>query len=388
MSLAVHFGAGNIGRGFVGLLLHEAGYELVFADVAAPLIDALDAAQSFTVHEVGAGARDHVVTNFRAINSASNEADVVRAIAEAEVVTCAVGPNVLRFIAPVIAKGLEARHGSASPVAVMACENAINATDRLRSFIVEALDASGADVEDVLDRAVFANTAVDRIVPAQPEGAGLDVTVETYFEWAIDRTPFGGGEPDIPGAHYVDGLAASIERKLFTVNTGHATVAYHGFLAGAEKISDAIAIPAVRSQLEAVLAETSNLLVERHALDADVHRAYVAAIIARFENPHLPDTVIRVGRQPLRKLSRDERFVSPAAAIAEHGGQPTALLDAMGAALRFDVPDDEQSVEMQQLLGSGASAVSVATQITGLDEGHPLVAPFAERVEAARSTRS
>lgn len=385
MSTAVHFGAGNIGRGFVGLLLHEAGYEVVFADVAAPLIDALDAAASYTVHEVGAGATDHVVTGFRAINSASNEAGVVAAIAEAEVVTCAVGPNVLRFIAPVIAKGLEARHASAAPVAVMACENAINATDRLRSFIVEALDASGADVEDVLDRAVFANTAVDRIVPAQPEGSGLDVTVETYFEWAIDRTPFAGSEPDIPGAHYVNGLAASIERKLFTVNTGHATVAYHGFLAGADKISDAVAIPAVRAQLEAVLAETSNLLIERHMLDADVHRAYVAAIIARFENPHLPDTVTRVGRQPLRKLSRDERFVSPAAAIAERGTEPTALLDAMGAALRFDVPDDEQSVELQELLRSEAASGAIATEITGLDEGHPLIAPFVARVDAARS---
>lgn len=380
---AVHFGAGNIGRGFVGLLLHQAGYEVVFADVAAPLIDALAAADSYTVHEVGAGAQDHEVSGFRALNSAQDEDAVVAEIAGAQIVTCAVGPNVLKFIAPVIAKALRQRDGGAAPIAVMACENAINATDRLREFVADALPTEERDA--ALAKAVFANTAVDRIVPAQPEGAGLDVTVETYFEWAIDRTPFGGAEPEIPGAHYVDGLAASIERKLFTVNTGHATVAYHGFLAGADKISDAIAIPAVRSELESVLAETSDLLIRRHELDPEVHRAYVTAIIGRFENPHLPDTVTRVGRQPLRKLSRDERFVSPAAALAEDGTEPTALLDAMGAALRFDVPDDEQSVELRQLLRSDRSDAVVATEITGLDEQHPLHAAFADRVRSARA---
>ena len=67
---AVHFGAGNIGRGFVGLLLHEGGYDLVFSDVSAALVDAINAASSYTVHEVGEGGRDIVVTGFRAINSA------------------------------------------------------------------------------------------------------------------------------------------------------------------------------------------------------------------------------------------------------------------------------------------------------------------------------
>lgn len=382
-STAVHFGAGNIGRGFVGLLLHQAGYEVVFADVAAPLIDALAAADSYTVHEVGSGAQDHEVTDFRALNSAQDEDGVVAEIATAAIVTCAVGPNVLKFIAPVIARALVARDADAAPIAVMACENALNATDRLREFIVAALPEDGRDA--ALAKAVFANTAVDRIVPAQPEGGGLDVTVETYFEWAIDRTPFGGNEPEIPGAHYVDGLAASIERKLFTVNTGHATVAYHGFVGGADKISDAIAIPAVRSELESVLAETSDLLVRRHELDPEVHRAYVQAIIGRFENPHLPDTVTRVGRQPLRKLSRDERFVSPAAALAEDGTEPTALLDAMAAALRFDVADDEQSVELQALLASDTSDADVATQITGLGAEHPLHAAFADRIRSARA---
>jgi mannitol-1-phosphate 5-dehydrogenase len=383
--VAVHFGAGNIGRGFVGLLLHEAGYEVVFADVNAELIDSLAAATSYTVHEVGAGAADHVVTRFRALNSQANEPAVVSEVAGADVVTCAGGPTVLRFIAPVIAAGLEARDADAAPLVVMACENALNATDRLREFIVAALP--GGESSGALAKVVFANTAVDRIVPQQAEGQGLDVTVETYFEWAIDRTPFAGAEPTIPGVHWVDGLEASIERKLFTVNTGHATTAYHGFVAGAEKISDAIAIPAVRSAVEAVLQETSDLLIARHELDPGEHAAYVAAILQRFENVHLPDTVTRVGRQPLRKLSRDERFVSPAAAIAEAGTEPVALLDAMGAALRFDVADDEQSVELRALLADPSIAdAALAVRISGLDESHPLVAPFTERITAARAS--
>ena len=74
---AVHFGAGNIGRGFVGLLLHEAGYEVVFADVAETLINQLAAADSYRVHEVGDNPAVRTVENFRALNSSTQEADVI-----------------------------------------------------------------------------------------------------------------------------------------------------------------------------------------------------------------------------------------------------------------------------------------------------------------------
>ena len=118
---AVHFGAGNIGRGFGGALLHEGGYEITFSDVAAPLVDALNAADSYVVHEVGDGGRDVTVTGFRALNSATDPDAVARAIADADVVTCAVGPTVLKFIAPSILAGLQERSAEAAPVKVMAC---------------------------------------------------------------------------------------------------------------------------------------------------------------------------------------------------------------------------------------------------------------------------
>ncbi|KRF09212.1 mannitol-1-phosphate 5-dehydrogenase [Arthrobacter sp. Soil782] len=378
---AVHFGAGNIGRGFVGLLLHHAGYELVFADVADALISELAGAENYRVHEVGEQPAVHTVDNFRAVNSTTEESRLIEEIASADIVTTAVGPHILKFVAPVIAKGIAARAGGSAPLQVMACENAINATDILREFVVASWNEAGGNLAD---RAVFANTAVDRIVPNQEPGQGLDVTVETFYEWVIDRSPFGNNPPVIPGAMFVDRLGPYIERKLFTVNTGHASAAYFGYQAGLEKISEAMADPSVAADVRAVLGETKQLLVDKHGFDGGEQEAYVQKILGRFTNPHLPDTVNRVGRAPLRKLSRNERFIGPAAELAERGVTPSALLKAIGSALRFDDPADAEAVELQKLLRSSGAA-EATQQITGLSSDHPLFPDVLKLVEERQS---
>jgi mannitol-1-phosphate 5-dehydrogenase len=239
---------------------------------------------------------------------------------------------------------------------------------------------------------VFANTAVDRIVPAQPAGFGIDVMVETFYEWVVDRTPFTGvsgvaGPPPIAGVTYVDDLEPYVERKLYTVNTGHATVAYLGWAAGAATIADAMDLPAVRSGASRALAETSAALVAKHGLDADALAAYRAKILGRFENVHLHDAVERVGREPLRKLGRYDRFIGPAAELAERGTVPTALLEAIGAALRFDVGEDAQSQELGELL-RGSPAAEVVTSATALPPEHPLFASLVSVFEAAAVDRA
>lgn len=370
---AVHFGAGNIGRGFIGLALHDAGYHVTFIDTNGDLVDELNTASLYQVHEVGPDPRTHEVDKFDAVNSKVNEAAAIEAVARAEVVTCAVGPNILKFIAPVLREGLRARADDAPGLAVMACENAIGATDTLASLVLDG-------APELATRAVFANTAVDRIIPAQSQ-AGLDVEVEPFSEWSIDRTPFGGAEPRIPGAHFVDDLTPYIERKLFTVNTGHATIAYHGAVAGAASLAEALAEPRIRSEVEAVLAETSGLLVEKFGFDPGDHAEYVATAISRFENPALPDTPVRVGRQPLRKLGRHERFVQPAAEAAERGLAHGALVRAIGAALRFEAPEDEEAVSLQEQL-TRLDDATFTTRVMGLEQDHPLFP--AVRQEVAR----
>ncbi|WP_307050068.1 mannitol-1-phosphate 5-dehydrogenase [Arthrobacter oryzae] len=378
---AVHFGAGNIGRGFVGLLLHQAGYELVFADVADDLISQLAAADSYDVHEVGENPTVRTVDNFRALNSGTQEANVVAEIATADVVTTAVGPHILKFVAPVIAKGIAARPAGMAPLQVMACENAINATGILQDEVAAQWDTAAGELESA---AVFANTAVDRIVPNQEPGKGLDVTVETFYEWVIDRTPFGGNAPVIPGATFVDNLEPYIERKLFTVNTGHASAAYFGFEAGLGKISEAMADQDVAADVRAVLDETKELLIHKHGFNREEQEAYVEKILGRFTNPHLPDTVNRVGRAPLRKLSRHERFIGPAAELAERGIVPEALLGAIAAALRFNDPADAEATELAQIVAS-STAAEATERVTGLTAGHPLFDAVAALVEEAKA---
>lgn len=357
---AVHFGAGNIGRGFVAQFLHESGYEVVFADVSDELIGALQAQPSYRVIEVGEGGRELVVDGYRALNSRSHESEVIAEIAEADIVTTAVGARILQFVAPVIAKGLAARTRP-EPLTVIACENAIGGTDIL---------AAEVRTHGPADNAVFANCAIDRIVPEQH--GGLDVTIEAFWEWVVDRTPFEGTPPEIAGVTWVDDLTPFIERKLFTVNTAHAAAAYHGIDRGWVSIREALATPELQAEVRAVLAETKELLVEKHGFAPEEQQAYIEKTLKRISNPALPDTCERVGRGPLRKLGRHERFVGPAAELAERGGEVWNLLNAVGAALRFDVEADPESVELQALLASGAPAEALAETITGVEPSHPL----------------
>ena len=362
---AVHFGAGSIGRGFIGFLLNRAGFELTFIDVNAAVIEQIVARGQYEVREIGTD-RIHTVAGCTAIDSRRDAAAAIRAIAQADIVTTAVGAGLLGAIAPILAKGIQARSKFAPLLAVMACENGIDASDTLRAKVAE----SGIGAGLLATRATFANTGVDRIVPGQ-SAESLDVSVEPYFEWIIDRTPFGGTEPDIPGAQFVDDLAPFVERKLFTANTAHAALAYHGSQLGAETIVQALSMPEVRAEVDAALAATSALLVQKHGFDEKTHAAYADRVLARFGNPALTDTCRRTGREPLRKLSRFERIIGPAAQLTERDGDAAALVRLYVAALEFREPSDTQSVSMQELRAS-LNGVEFIRRVTGIDAGHPL----------------
>jgi len=377
---SIHFGGGNIGRGFVAEFLHNSGYEVVFVDVMDNIIDALKSTPSYTVTEIGEeGERTFTIDHYRAINSKYNEAEVVEEIATADTVTCAVGPNILKFIAPVIAKGIEARKLD-YPVAVIACENAVGATDTLRGFIEQKL--SDETKANIAEKARFANSAIDRIVPVQPENSGLNVLIEEFNEWCVESKPFLPAKPPpIEGVHFVEDLEPYIERKLYTVNTGHATAAYYGHQRGIQYVHEVLHNKELHDIVQNTLKETAHLITNKHGITAQEQEDYVSKIIHRISNPALKDGVDRVGRAPIRKLGRKERFIGPAAQLAENGDNVEYLLGGVEQTLRFqNVEGDDESYELAKILKDN-DAKTVVKKLTGLEEDHPLFSRVQEKVE-------
>lgn len=372
-----------LGRGFVACFLHNSGYNVIFADVADALIDSINSTPSYRVIEVGAeGTTESTISGYRAINSKTHEAELVDEISRAEVVTCSVGPNVLKFIAPVIAKGIEKRSSDLAPLYVIACENAIGATDTLAEHIKDPKNTAPEQLADHDKFARYANSAIDRIVPAQDADAGLDVTLEKFYEWVVDKTPFEeAGIPHIDGIHWVSNLAPFIERKLFTVNTSHATAAYYGYNRSKRTVYDALQDKAILKEVRGALDETKNLIVHKHGISEEEQTAYVDKIIKRIGNPHLEDAVERVGRAPLRKLSHKERFVGPAAELAEKGQPIDHLLGAIEMAFRFQaVDEDDESKELASIMAADKPE-DVVSKVCGVQPSEKIYSSLVDVVK-------
>ena len=368
---AIQFGAGNIGRGFIGAVLAQAGYQVVFADVVADLLDQINNRKQYTVHVTDTESRDIVITDICAVHSGSEAA--VAEIAGADLITTAVGLRILKFVAPAIAKGLAARMaaGEEKPLNIIACENGLKATSQLKELTFALLSPEVAAWAE--KHVGWPDAAVDRIVPPVRCEVPLDVAVEEYFEWDVERSAFVGAIPAIAGMTPVDNLEAYVERKLFTLNTGHATAAYIGKMKGLGTIGESIADPAVFPVVKAVMQQSGEGLVRKFGFDHDAHFAYIEKILKRFSNPYLKDDVDRVGREPLRKLAPNDRLILPMLTARSFGLPYDKILLAIGAALHFDNPADPQSVEMLAAIAAEGVAATVV-KYTGLAADDPVIA--------------
>lgn len=370
MKTAVQFGAGNIGRGFIGAVLSQSGYKVVFADVNKEIVDRINADRQYTVHIKDVDSEDILISGVSAVDSSTDA--VVDVIKEAELLTTAVGLRILPFIAPAIAKGIVARKeaGIEAPLNIIACENGLMASSRLKEAVLSHLDE--AQTEWCLAHTGFPNCSVDRIVPPVRSENPIDVAVEKYYEWNVEEKAFVGKAPEIAGMNMADNLLAYIERKLFTLNTGHAITAYLGKMKGCQTILESIATPEIYAVVHAAMQQSGEALVKQFGFDHEAHFKYIEKIIKRFHNPYLKDDVTRVGREPIRKLSPDDRLIKPVMTAKSFGLPYDKILLGVGAALHFNNPEDPQSVQLMEKIAT-EGLVPAISDVTGIKSGDPML---------------
>jgi len=122
---AIMYGAGNIGRGFIGQLFSKSGYEVCFIDVNETVVDELSRRGEYPVRVLFTDKKykDEIVQNVRAINGRDTEA-VVEEITKTDIMATAVGVNVLPYISDLLAAGLSRRFESdGKPLDIIICEN-------------------------------------------------------------------------------------------------------------------------------------------------------------------------------------------------------------------------------------------------------------------------
>lgn len=343
MKRAVIVGAGNIGRGFIGQLFSEAGWEVVYLDVSAPVVDALNVAGEYPLEIVSnRGSVRRIIAPVRAVNGNDHEA-AARITADADVCVTCVGAKAIKYIVPNFAAGVRLRHAEGGgPLNLLICENLMDADRYIDGLLADVLTPEErADVGLV-------ETSVGRMVPL-PDKALLEkepllVRAERYGVLPFDADAWKGPLPDVPGLIPHAPFRFIVERKLYVHNMGHAVCAYLGTLAGYERIADAIADPTIRLAVREAMTASARALSKRYGENLDALLAHTEDLIRRFGNWALGDTCARVGADIPRKLAKSDRLSGAACSAEEAGIRPVWFSLGAAAALAVrsmnGMPDD------------------------------------------------
>ena len=383
---AVMYGAGNIGRGFIGQLLSDSGYEVVFVDVDDALVERLNAERSYPIRIVSsAGAQEVRVPNVRAVHGRDAER-VAAEIAQAEIMATAVGVNALKQIASPIALGLGRRwaEGNSRPLNILICENLIDANRFLAGLVSEALKEG--DRARLLERVGFVEASIGRMVPVMSpemqEGDPLRIWVEEYAELPVDRDGFRGEIPAVRNMVPSSPFALYIERKLFIHNLGHALCAYLGQRRGYRFVWEAVGDSEIRGTCRAAMLESARALATKHHADLGWLEAHVEDLLSRFGNRGLSDTLDRVGRDLSRKLGPKDRLVGALNLCLRQGIEPRSICTGIAAALSFR---DPEAGPVAELLREGG-AEAVLERVCGVARGSWAWDRILESYREARSS--
>jgi len=339
------FGAGKIGRSFIGQLFGRSGYKIVFVDVDQLIISLLNSRGGYRVVIKGEKEEEIIVGNVEAISANETQA-VAEAVSTAGIMAVSVGKNALEKVIPVIASGLMLRFtdNPGMPLDIILAENMRSAADFVREGLVRNLPSHfpvGAYVGLI-------ETSIGKMVPIMPlaetKKDPLVVFAEPYNNLILDARGFRAPIPDVTGLAPKENIKAWVDRKAFIHNLGHATAAYYGYFLHPESVYmfEVLEDPAVLKFTRLVMLQSADILLREYPSEftsSDLEN-HIDDLLNRFRNRVLMDTVYRVGHDLTRKLGADDRFMSPIQTAIKNNMSYELIIKAMSFGFFFMARDE------------------------------------------------
>jgi mannitol-1-phosphate 5-dehydrogenase len=343
----VIFGAGKIGRSFIGQLFSRSGFEVVFVDINRKLTDELSRLQQYKV-VIKSDSADEVLIINNVHGVCLNDNDkVISELADATVAALSVGQQGLPDALPIVASALVKRREQFGdwPLDIIIAENMRNADQYLYKELGKYLPRDYP--QDMLVGLV--ETSIGKMVPIMThkdfEEDPLQVFAEPYNSLIVAKKSFKNPIPQVHNLAPKDNIKAWVDRKLFIHNLGHATAAYLGF----RKYPMAITIYEVLDDSEILettrrtMLQSANILMALYPEEFTAQQLtdHIDDLLHRFSNKALGDTLFRVGCDLYRKLSPEDRLVAPIKAAMSLNLPYDLIYNSLLAAIAFRATNEQ-----------------------------------------------
>jgi mannitol-1-phosphate 5-dehydrogenase len=351
-------GAGCMAGGFVAPLLRDAGWEIILVSRSRSVVETINEGGGLWVRTGADLPEDRWVGGISAISLW--DPGLPRLATRVDLLATAVGasalPDVGRTLAPLLRARLAA---SEDPINVITFENHRRAPELLAARLIE----EDPFLAPTICRTVgIGGAAVWRTIPHRTiTSQSIRFDVEGADECYADALALIPGAPpldgSVPGIELVRAFDDRMIEKLWIFNAGHAAAAYLGWQCGCRTVREAMERPTVRAAVAGVVTEAQRAVeayLGRRPGSVPLPPRSSNRILDSYANPRLDDPIVRVAREPRRKLAADDRLTGPAIACLAAGFRPLALVDAMAAALSYAEPNDPQATDLQheiELLG-------------------------------------
>ena len=372
----VLFGAGKIGRSFIGQLFSVGGYQVVFVDIYKPVIDEINRRKNYNV-VIKSEGREEILTikNVRGVY-ARNKNQVIHEVATAGIVAVSVGLHGLDSVFPLLARGLLKRQeiSSSLPLDIIIAENMRNADAYFHAKLLDYLPV-GYPIDQ---RVGLVTTSIGKMVPIMHKkdirNDSLQIFAEPYNMLILDKRACKNPIPDIKGLMPKENMKAWVDRKLFIHNLGHAATAYIGYIYNQRfiYIYEALAVKEVFDLVKATMLQSADILRKRYpdeftAKDLEDH---VDDLLMRFQNKALGDTIFRVGSDLIRKLGPEDRLAGAIRSAMDHNLSYDKILFSLVCGCNFRAKDEEGNLftgDKKFIHRYGNNVRQILTDVSGFD---------------------